>query len=60
MDTCLPSTPPLACYTYTRNIPLNPPVETGTDPMISEMEMTGPGLSGGIEGGECVIVDPFP
>ena len=40
--------------------PLNPPDETGTDPMISEMEMTGPGLSGGVEGRGVCQVDPFP
>jgi hypothetical protein len=45
----------LACLYIYMSIPLNPPVETGTDPMISEMEMTGPGLSGGVERWECKL-----
>jgi len=47
MDIYLPSTPTLlACLC--EYVPLNPPQDTGTAPMISET--TGPGLSGGVEG----------
>ena len=47
MDIYLPSTPiSLACLC--RYVPLNPPHDTGTVPMISET--TGPGISGGVEG----------
>ena len=46
MDIYLPSTPTsLACLC--EYVPLNPPQDTGTAPMISET--TGPGLSGGVE-----------